>query len=74
MCEVFNKYPLELADCKNQSILGFDLDLATIDGIILNGVTRGFMPEPRKAELETRFRSEMTELKKTHLAEGELEF
>lgn len=42
---------------------GFGFDLETIDEILLNAVRMSFLPETRKAELESGFRAEMAALK-----------
>ena len=46
----------------------FNLDVASIDDILLNGVRHSFLPPHRKQELEAHFKEEMARLKTIHLA------
>ncbi|HVF99725.1 MAG TPA: adenosine deaminase [Chloroflexia bacterium] len=45
----------------------FNFDIPTIDDLLLNGIHHSFLPPERKQEMEQAFRSEMAELKVTHL-------
>lgn len=46
----------------------FNLDVAQIDEILLNGVRCSFLPDEQKRPLEAAFRAELDELKRQHLA------
>jgi aminodeoxyfutalosine deaminase len=45
----------------------FDLDIATIDDILLNGVRHSFLPAERKQSLDGEYRAELDTLKLWHL-------
>jgi len=45
----------------------FNLDMETIDDILLNAVRHSFLPAERKAALEAEFLQQMDSLKETHL-------
>ncbi len=46
------------------SAFGFDVE--TIDEILLDAVRWSFLPDERRAQMESEFKTEMTELKRTH--------
>lgn len=45
----------------------FGLNIAAIDEILLNGIRYSFLPEQRRKDLETEFKSEMATLKRKHI-------
>ncbi len=47
----------------------FGFDTSTIEDILLNAVRQSFLPVTRKQALESAFRSEMTQLRASHLAD-----
>ena len=49
----------------------FGYEAGEIDEILLDAVWVSFLPDERKAQLESEFRAEMAELKTVHLDEGE---
>lgn len=46
----------------------FDLDVAAIDAILLDGVRKSFLPDERRRAMTASFVAELAELKATHLA------
>ena len=47
----------------------FDLDVAAVDQIALNGIRVSFLPLDRKRIFDAEFRREMDALRKSHLGE-----
>ena len=45
----------------------FELDLATIDQLLLNGVSQSFLRAERKQELLNEFQARLDQLKQQHL-------
>ncbi len=45
----------------------FGLDIAAIDGILLNGIRKSFLPDERRHALEAAFAAELAALKAVHL-------